>query len=200
MKIEYFANILVISILVLVAACASKAPVQPVEEKPVAIKSEPVPEPVAAVVEETKEVAEVASADKPEPPSMLEIRFDYDSAALNNQARQIVKQNAEFLINNPQQAVLVVGHADERGSDKYNFQLGLQRAKVVREAMLEIGVQAAQLKTWSLGEKQPKVAGKGENVWRENRRAALSYEASDELLTQPEAGKRPGSEMFVSDQ
>ena len=200
MKVEYFANILVISVLVIAAACASKAPVKAVEEKPVAVKPEPAPEPVAAVVEETKEVAEVAPPVKLEPPSMLEVHFDYDSAVLNSQARQVIKQNAEFLINNPQQTVLVVGHADERGSDKYNFQLGLQRAKVVREALLEIGVQAAQLKTESFGEKQPKVAGKGENVWRENRRAAFSYKVSDQLLTQPEAAKRPGSDMFVSDQ
>ena len=202
MKVEYFANILVISVLLIAAACASKAPVQPVEEKPIAVKSEPEPKPkpLAEVVVETKEVADVAPPVKLEPPTMLEVRFDYDSAVLTTQARQVIKQNAEFLINNPQQAVLVVGHADERGSDQYNFQLGLQRAKVVREALLDIGVQASQLKTESFGEKQPKLTGKGEKVWRENRRAAFSYGISSQLLTQPKAAKRPGSDMFVSDQ
>ena len=202
MKIEYFANVLVVSVLVIASACASKAPVESVEKKPEVVTPQPEPQPLAEIKVEPKEERVVKIAPPPVeilPPTRLEVQFDYDSAVLTQAAQQLIKLHADFLINNPQQTVLVEGHADERGSDKYNFALGLERAKVVREALLKIGAKPSQLRTLSLGEKQPKISGKGESAWRENRRAAFTYKASEQQLSQP-AAKRPGSEMFVSDQ
>jgi peptidoglycan-associated lipoprotein len=203
MKIEHFVNFLVIVALLIASACASKPPVEPVEEKPVeVVKPEPTPAPVVEVKQEVEQVAIVEEAPaviEVAPPESVEINFAYDSAELNDEAIKVIETHAEYLTSHPDRFIIIAGHADERGTEDYNQRLGLMRASAIRGALLLNGVKAEQLKTISYGEKQPKLEGKGESVWQENRRAVFLYNPTDEQISEAEATTPIETQMFVSD-
>ena len=61
------------------------------------------------------------------------VLFDYDSAVLSFEARQILKEKAQWLEENPASTVVVQGHCDERGTTEYNLALGEQRGGCCKE-------------------------------------------------------------------
>ncbi len=57
--------------------------------------------------------------------------------------------NAETLSGDP---VVIMGYADERGTEAYNRKLGLERANAVKEDLVKAGVSASRIETYSKGE------------------------------------------------
>ena len=103
------------------------------------------------------------------------IYFDYDSASVREDYRDVVIAHGAYLVANPTVVVTVEGHADERGSREYNIGLGERRADSVRRLMLSQGVAEHQITTVSFGEERPLVAGSDEAAWAQNRRVELLY-------------------------
>jgi peptidoglycan-associated lipoprotein len=99
------------------------------------------------------------------------IHFDFDSAVLSVQARQILNAKAEYLHANPGVAVTVEGHCDDRGTNSYNMALGNRRAEMVRTYLVYQGIQAHRVDTISYGEERPLDTAKNEATWARNRRA-----------------------------
>lgn len=86
------------------------------------------------------------------------VYFDFDSAELKSSERKKVVNIAQSLKKiSPDTTLVIVGHTDQLGPDKYNKMLGLERAKSVRDVLLNEGVDPAMLKIKSYGEKNPKV-------------------------------------------
>jgi peptidoglycan-associated lipoprotein len=134
--------------------------------------SEPVvTPPTAEQQQEAKAEAQVRYPDWETAPQIKVIRFDYDSSNLNEDARAILKNNAEFLKGNPDLSVLVEGHCDERGTTEYNLALGQRRASAVREYYGQLGVTLGRIGTISYGKEQPVDPAHDENAWAKNRRA-----------------------------
>jgi peptidoglycan-associated lipoprotein len=50
---------------------------------------------------------------------------------LSQDAKNTLNENVQYLINNPDLKVVLEGHADERGTGKYNMDLGRKRAQKV---------------------------------------------------------------------
>ena len=98
------------------------------------------------------------------------IYFYYDSAALTNDAKAVLKQKAERLKSFTQFKMTIAGHCDERGTDEYNLNLGTRRAKATFDYLRSLGVISLQLETVSYGNRNPAVPGAGENAWSQNRR------------------------------
>ncbi len=103
-------------------------------------------------------------------PELQRIFFDYDQYTLTPEARQILADNADFMKQRPQAAVVIEGHSDERGSDEYNLALGERRAQAARDYLLSLGVPSDRLSVVSYGEERPLVQGSGEGTWKQNRR------------------------------
>jgi len=99
------------------------------------------------------------------------VLFEYDAYTLTAQAQAILARNAEWLRQNPTASLTIEGHCDERGSDEYNLALGEKRAEAVRKYLVTLGVAADRLSIISYGEERPALAGHGEEVWAQNRRA-----------------------------
>jgi peptidoglycan-associated lipoprotein len=59
---------------------------------------------------------------------LKDIAFNFDSAALSNDARATLKANADWL-SEPGGADTDRGHCDERGTAEYNMALGAKRAR-----------------------------------------------------------------------
>ena len=98
--------------------------------------------------------------------------FDFDDANIRPDARAEIEAHAER-IKSSDQIVRIEGHADERGTEAYNRELGQRRAEAVRDLLVSMGVQSSQIKTVSLGEQNPVILGSGESVWQKNRRVEL---------------------------
>jgi peptidoglycan-associated lipoprotein len=100
-----------------------------------------------------------------------DIRFEYDSSALGDAARQTLSQHASWLKAHANAAVTVEGHCDERGTVDYNLALGEQRARAAKEYLVGLGVAAGRLRTVSFGKEKPLDPASNEAAWAKNRRA-----------------------------
>lgn len=83
------------------------------------------------------------------------ICFGFDSAELNEAASEEVERLAAWLQANEGIQVLLVGHADAAGPEKYNEGLALRRALAVRDRLLSLGIKWPRLSFYSMGETQP---------------------------------------------
>lgn len=68
--------------------------------------------------------------------------FALDSHQLSPEARDVLDRQAAWLARHPS-AVLVAGHADERGTREYNLALGARRASAVRAHLAARGCRPA---------------------------------------------------------
>ena len=168
------------------AGCASQDAQKPVdvsEGKPVApIVAEPVrpPPPTPPVVTvPTAPVVRGDPLDPLNPASMLNkqrsVYYDYDSVAIKDEYKPMVSAHARYLSANRAQKITVEGNTDERGSREYNIALGQRRADSVKQMMLLLGVQEAQIESVSFGEEKPRGQGHDEAAFAENRRSDIRY-------------------------
>ncbi len=83
-----------------------------------------------------------------------EFYFAFDSAKLQDDIDADIA-NLAACLQDPRletRSIEIVGHADERGSDAYNDQLGLERAQSVADALREQGLSDERIRVRSLGE------------------------------------------------
>ncbi len=103
------------------------------------------------------------------------IRFAFDSFEIPAEYLTLVDAHARFLSANPRRKVMLAGHADEQGGREYNLALGQKRAEAVRQRLTFLGVPDRQIEAVSFGEEKPVATGSGEDAYRQNRRAEISY-------------------------
>ena len=72
--------------------------------------------------------------------------FEFDSAVLSAEARRTLDRQAEWLRLFPEIALVLEGHADERGTREYNLALGERRANAVREYLITQGIAPSRLR------------------------------------------------------
>lgn len=102
---------------------------------------------------------------------LVMVHFDFDQYTLSEEAREMLKQNAQWLKDNKKIKVQIEGHCDSRGTQQYNLALGQKRADFVRHYLMELGIESSRLATISYGEDHPLVTGEEEEAWAKNRRA-----------------------------
>ena len=103
--------------------------------------------------------------------NVKDLFFDYDSYAIRADAQQQIASNAAFLKQHPNWRFTIEGHCDERGSTEYNLALGDSRANATRDALVQNGVSAGNIKTISYGKEKPFCNESNEACWQQNRRA-----------------------------
>lgn len=96
--------------------------------------------------------------------------FDYDEAAIRNDARTRLEAKLDILRNYPSVRLRMEGHADERGTSEYNIALGNERAESVIQFLSGYGLDAARFTSVSYGEESPIARGSNEAAWAQNRR------------------------------
>jgi len=107
------------------------------------------------------------------------VYFDYDSFQIRDDAKPLLKGNAQTISGKPQwPSVVIEGHCDERGSDEYNLALGERRAQQTKRYLVDLGVPASRLDTVSFGEANAAVQGHDEAAWRYNRRSEFALSAN----------------------
>ena len=114
-------------------------------------------------------------ADQTSPLSRQVFYFEFNSAELSAADRDSLATHARFLNSRRDVALILEGHADERGSRQYNLALGERRAKVIERVLSLQGVAPDQIQVISFGEERPDAHGHDEESWRLNRRVKLLY-------------------------
>jgi peptidoglycan-associated lipoprotein len=181
MKIHPIAAILLGGLMLFATACGNQAmeAESTAEQQPLEV-AQPEPEPVETEVQPettTSAMDDQALAQAQEAKTMFlnaHIFFEFDSAMLGAEAQDLLNQKAQWLLDNPDvTAVLIEGHCDERGTDAYNMALGARRADVVKNYLMNLGVETNRLTTQSFGEEKPLVMGHDETAYSKNRRASF---------------------------
>ncbi len=97
------------------------------------------------------------------------VHFAFNSAVLDDNARQVLIRQADWMRQFPEIRFRVFGHTDLVGSNAYNKALGLRRAQAVVAFLGTQGISRSRLEALvSYGETQPLVYVQSPN--RENRR------------------------------
>lgn len=104
--------------------------------------------------------------------------FSYDNSTLAEKYIPSVNAQASYLKSHPGARILIAGHTDERGSREYNIALGEHRANAVAELMRMSGVSQNQMRIVSYGKERPANLGHDEASHLQNRRAELTFEAT----------------------
>lgn len=102
--------------------------------------------------------------------------FATDMSTINDEGRQTLNRQAEWLKKYTNYQVTVEGHCDERGTREYNLALGERRANSARQYLIAQGVPAARVKTISYGKERPDPVGSDEGSWQLNRRAVTALQ------------------------
>jgi len=97
----------------------------------------------------------------PPPPAAAvalgKVQFEYNSARLTPEAKQVLQRVAEALKSGELQAYKyqIEGHTDSRGSANYNKQLSERRAQAVKTFLAQAGVNPSRLTAVGRGSEAP---------------------------------------------
>ena len=99
------------------------------------------------------------------------VYFAYNQTVIGETERRKLELFGRYLLENTRYQLLIEGHCDERGSNAYNRALGENRAIIVRDYLVALGVDRNRIQTLSYGEDKPADTGTGERAHANNRRA-----------------------------
>lgn len=103
-----------------------------------------------------------------------DIFFDFDKSVLLPQSYVALLKLRNLLNENPNMKILLAGHTDNKGKDKYNEKLSEARAKAVYDYLVERGIDKKRLKYAGFGAKHPIADNKTEEGRAKNRRVEFT--------------------------
>ena len=126
------------------------------------------------------------------------IEFEVGTTILRPHSHTILDAVAAVLIDNPRIGHLVIeGHASQEGSFAYNYELSLNRARAIYEAIVLRGVYPARLSYRGAGEVERIAMGDDAASMERNRRVVFhvvrQYRADEELPVYPKEVLLPWS-------
>jgi OmpA-OmpF porin, OOP family len=84
------------------------------------------------------------------------IYFNTDKADIKPESFAIIKLVADYLKENPEVKIQIIGHTDAQGEDNYNLQLSERRAKAVIQALVQqFGIDESRMSAIGKGETEP---------------------------------------------
>lgn len=107
--------------------------------------------------------------------AMYLVFFNWDSSEIGNGALNVLDAVGQEVSKNPPAGLNVVGHADTSGAKDYNQRLALKRADVVRDALVQRGVDASLIMVDAKGEDELMVPTPDDVREPANRRVNISF-------------------------
>lgn len=105
------------------------------------------------------------------------VLFAVDTSTLTPEGRTTLSGQAKWLMDNPEYAAIIEGHADEQGTREYNLALGARRANAVAEFLISQGIAGSRLRTLTYGKERPIEVCSAEACYAKNRRAVTVISA-----------------------
>jgi peptidoglycan-associated lipoprotein len=175
-KRVFLLGVIVLLSLFALWGCPKKAevttsPATPKETAPAAEPAKEAPKDEGAMKpmtkEESRERAAAAAA------GLQPIYFDFDQSFIRNDAKDVLKANADWLKANPTMKVRIEGNCDDRGTKEYNQALGQRRATSAKKYLVDMGISAKRISLISYGKEKPVCGEVSEGCWQKNRRDDL---------------------------
>ncbi len=98
------------------------------------------------------------------------IFFDYDEFVLKEESVPELNRTVDFLKANGKIRLHIMGHTDDKGSDKYNKNLSEKRAAAVRDYLAANGIDPSRLTCEGFGKTKPLKREDNEEARKLNRR------------------------------
>ena len=120
---------------------------------------------------ETKDEVTIVTKDQNKELMQI-IYFDFDKFNLSEVSKDKIKKflnNYGSIINE----YLVVGHTDTKGTNKYNFSLSVKRAEVIKEVLINYGINQSSIKILGKGEESLAVDTPDDTKQPANRRVEI---------------------------
>jgi len=117
--------------------------------------------------------------------------FGFDSDQILGTARSNLDELARSLGQYPGSELLIVGHTDNVGTDRYNQDLSERRAMAAARYLASQGVVRTRMSTRGMGESEPVASNDNEEGRRQNRRVEIAIYAGHSM--QADARRQAGS-------
>ncbi len=99
------------------------------------------------------------------------VHFEFDDYTIRYEDQSKVELVARWMKNFPERVIRIEGHCDERGSRDYNMSLGENRARAVKNRLIQLGIDSDRIRIVSYGKERPLDPRSNEDAWFLNRRA-----------------------------
>ncbi len=123
-----------------------------------------------AIRDSNGEIREVRNTSSGAVGRVQDIYFAFDSWSISTVGAKYLEEDAQWLHANPEKALTIEGHCDQRGTQDYNLILGKKRAEAAQEYLVNLGVQSHRIKIVSYGKERPFCRNNNEHCFQENRR------------------------------
>ncbi|MDP5078932.1 MAG: OmpA family protein [Opitutales bacterium] len=100
------------------------------------------------------------------------VYFGFDSSSISASERAKLQQAADYLMDNPAEALLIEGHCDWYGTAEYNIALGERRAISAKDYITTLGISPSRVNTLSKGSLES-TSGLSKEQSSQDRRADL---------------------------
>ena len=114
------------------------------------------------------------------------VHFAYRLTEISPATAQVLEQVAYVLRMNSALTLDLQGHADKRGSARYNLQLSKQRAGAAKEYLVTAGVLQDRITVTALGKSQPLAKGRAALDYARNRRVQFVVFSAPEVTLTPQ--------------
>ena len=101
---------------------------------------------------------------------MYGIRFDKDSATIQEVSFPILDEAVNVLDTYKAIILMIEGHTSSEGERSYNLTLSKKRAKAVKTYLVERGINASRIETEGYGPDRPVASNESEKDRSKNRR------------------------------
>ncbi|MBI1213695.1 MAG: OmpA family protein [Alphaproteobacteria bacterium] len=113
---------------------------------------------------------------EPMPPKQFIVFFGFNKSNLSSEARRVVSEAAMAAKDYGAADIIVIGHTDTVGSQRYNMRLSIRRAGAVKAELVHNGIKPDMIETSGRGETELMVQT-GDGVKEpQNRRATIDLE------------------------
>jgi outer membrane protein OmpA-like peptidoglycan-associated protein len=132
------------------------------------------PTPVVVMSEaEVERIFGAALSALPPLTQQFEVFFRFESEELTSESRAHLPDILEAVKNHAAREVVVIGHTDTTGASTRNYNLGMSRARAVRDILVSIGLESAIIQVISHGEADQLVPTADEIFEPRNRRVEI---------------------------
>lgn len=149
-------------------------PLQPPGPEPDPQKTAPAPPPdLPAPAPEPPTASAQPTPDRL--PPVRSVYFPSNGNDLDTAALAVLLDVVSALQAQPGSAVVLRGHADERGDEALNLWLSQTRAKAVANYLSHAGIASSRIKIEAQGSREPATAGHSPADWAKNRRVEIVW-------------------------
>jgi outer membrane protein OmpA-like peptidoglycan-associated protein len=135
-------------------------------------EEKPAPAPVPVAPHLARHAVQTFDFDDPGP-----VHFETDSTKLVPSSSAYLRRLSRALADNRHlfDRVSVIGHADQRGTDKYNLKLSRRRAQTIRNVLATSGLNVSQIYSEGRGESELLSRSMASPSLQRNRRVQLEF-------------------------